>query len=146
MMKTLLTLLICSISLLGSSQKIIEATSQGWAGGVCCVTGTDYRVQISIKNVKDWTIQETWLKGKSEPLNGQYFDLPNLKNQAEIFFNTSKNGALEIKLDKEEKEEKKEKIRKPSFEGAALIILKNEDKTVRIEVEKFEILQFLAYP
>lgn len=44
--------------------KVISATSQGWAGGVCCRTGINYNIQLRILNPKhSLKLDSLWMEG-----------------------------------------------------------------------------------
>jgi hypothetical protein len=49
--------------------KVISATSQGWADGVCCSTGINYTIQIEILRMKPHVkLDSLWMEG-----GGVYF-------------------------------------------------------------------------
>ncbi|MFT5777536.1 MAG: hypothetical protein ACI837_000472 [Crocinitomicaceae bacterium] len=150
-MKLVVALLF--ISFLGTSfgQKVTKATSQTWAGGVCCSWGTNYAVEIKLKKPTDeMKIVEVWLNGGGK-LIGSIYKNPTAKSLYTVTFELSQNynpydGSDEI--DKLLIEEIKEVdlITAPKYIGAALLVLELNGKRKELEIDSFEALQMIAYP
>ena len=142
MFKTLFFFILLVSTFHGNSQEIIKATSQGWAGGVCCVSGTNYSVTFLLKDTpKTIEIEGVYLQNTdklystlSHPLvqkDGTYYTV----NFPTRFDENDRYLEKEIKP-----------IVTKNFDGKALILLKIDKKTVEIVVTEFESMGFLAYP
>lgn len=126
----------------GKCQEIIKATSQGWAGGVCCVSGTNYSVTFLLKDTP-----------KTIEVDGVY-----LQNTGKLYCTLShplvqKEGTyytvnFPTRFDENDRYIEKEitVVERRAFEGKALILLTVDKKAVEIIVNEFEYLDFLAYP
>ncbi|MFT5858306.1 MAG: hypothetical protein ACI865_000392 [Flavobacteriaceae bacterium] len=132
------------------SQEVIKATRQNWAGGVCCVSGTNFHVTLKIRQkLSDISIEDVWLQ-QDEPLVGSILKDPTSKNTYHISFGFSRNEIAEFDHLGAISEPKKDqsdvtKIR-PEFKAKALIILVVSGKKIEILIEEFETLSMLAYP
>ncbi len=52
------------------SLKVVSATSQGWAGGICCATGVNYHINLQLIRTKLPIILDTiWLEGYPRDLS-----------------------------------------------------------------------------
>jgi len=137
--------LLISLILLGFvsySQTITKATSRGWAGGVCCVSGTRYSVHLQFdKTPQEISIESIYLKGHGE-ISGtiQKYTNPSKEVEHIVSFGTESNGIIIMDP------EGIDKTDPPEFKGVALIILNVNHKTVELIVEAFERLMFISYP
>lgn len=130
-------------SFVGNAQRVIDAKATPWAGGVCCVHGTRYVVQIEAHEGFDFSVSEVWLKNQAAPLQGQLYRLND--SIASIYFEISANSDPEY-LFETYVTDVSETIVKPAFEGDALIILVNPIKEIRVSIEKFVRMPPIAYP
>lgn len=130
------------------SQKIIKATSQGWSGGVCCASGTNYIVILEMNNTPySIEIDKIYLQGNGELAGSiQPFANDTLNNSYLINFGISNNYEPYKMEDYDLKEIKKDDDTIPEFDGTALIILLADGIRIPITVENFEILMPIPYP
>lgn len=143
-MKQLVLLIILSILSFSSfGQTVLKATSQGWAGGVCCVSGTNYSVVFELpKSIKKFEVDSVYLQTYGWIPSTLYPEY-SVENERRI------NLSFGIRQDENSPYLYNEVLEKPiirNFEGAALIILKVNGKQVEKTISSFEELMFLAYP
>ena len=126
-----------------SSQTILKATSQGWVGGVCCVSGTNYSVVFELPtSVRSIEVDSVYLQTFGwvpSTLHPEY----KVENTRRVNLN------FEIRRDKHSPYMFNEVLDHPitrNFEGAALIVLKVNGKRIEKTISSFEELGFLAYP
>lgn len=127
------------------SQTIVKATVQGWAGGVYCVSGSNYSATILLAtSPKEISVNGVYLQnsGKMEGTIVSENETPD-----GMFINV-KFGTRVDEYDAYDNinKEKIVPIEYKSFEGAAFIELNIDGTTVDVIVEQFEMLEFLAYP
>ncbi len=138
-MKTILTIVLSFVLFSGISQEVIKATSQSWAGGVCCRTGVNYHVTIKTDiPASDLSVKKIWLEGATQPISGNVTQGP--KGQVYITFGIQSDITghyIEIK-DPDMKE--------IECEGAASITLLYGKKEIKVIVKNFETLMMIAYP
>lgn len=151
-MKYLLSTLLLVLTFASNAQEVVKATSQGWAGGVCCVSGTNYAVTFKSSSGPDaYKIEEIWLSNQARPLSGTLAQAT--KGEVIVNFGITRDETYnheilppdDIKVD-EEATRHDALLQKPDFKGVALIVLKKNGKKMKVIVEKFEELPFLAYP
>lgn len=134
-----------ALSTISYGQEVTKATSQGWAGGMCCRTGINYVVNISLpKPVEKVELKAIFLRGEGLIHGGIYS--PGGDNQNfQVNFGTSEDYSRHVEqiivIDKN-----KELLEMPYFSGEALIILLVKGKEVKVEVDGFEALPYVAYP
>lgn len=143
-MKRLVLVIILSILSFSSvGQTVLKATSQGWAGGVCCVSGTNYSVVFELsKSIKKFEVDSVYVKAYGWApitLHSEY-SVDN-KRRINVSFESRRNEYDPYLYDRA--------VLIPfirNFEGEALIILKVNGKRVDKTISSFEELMFLAYP
>lgn len=68
-----MTVLMKPRGLFSQSIKVISATSQGWAGGVCCRTGINYHIQLQISDKrKTIKLDSLWMNGNCASIAKYY--------------------------------------------------------------------------
>ncbi len=137
--------------------KLITATSQHWAGGVCCRYGANYNFVIQTK-MNNITPDTVWVNGIFYPIifsddgqsrNAHKFDsLTHLHTYiftAAEFHDDAKNSFLN-----QNKESKDSTAIKPvpikEFKGAAMITFQYKGKQCSFVVKDFTKLTNLMYP
>lgn len=144
-MKAFTLLLFLSIGSIVFGQTVVKATSQSWAGGVCCRTGTNFSVSIQVENgCKSIGLKEIWLKGEGL-LTGIIYPLAPIEKNGQV------NITFRVSYDSNNYEIIRESIENrdegmPEFEGDALILMIMDNKEYQIIVKEFESLPYLAYP
>lgn len=142
----LLSFLFCIfLTVQVNAQIVVKATSQGWAGGACCVSGTNYVVTLLLDaEPKDFRVEGVYLQGsgKMEATNVIHSTSIDYKVFYTIHFGNVFNNNEYPEMTKQ----KIEVIERRKFEGKALIALKINGKSIDVIVEEFEMLEFLAYP
>jgi len=125
-----------------NAQTITKATSQSWAGGVCCATGTNYVVDIELVNKpENIEIQEIILAGYG-PISGNLWPpMEQDQKKISITFNTS-NNVHHVIYDSYPDIKKSD----DEIDCAALIVLRIDGKLSEMRVESFEALMYIAYP
>ncbi|MEN8121061.1 MAG: hypothetical protein ABFS35_11965 [Bacteroidota bacterium] len=135
----------------GNNFKIIDATSQKYAGGhEKSGYGTRYNIKlIAKKNSKKLKIDQLWI-------GEEYFDVkpikdPKHKNDHEFSKNDTINLYIKhhIHTDEEMKktQKNKNKVKLPyKYQGAALIGYKIRNKRKYKVIEKFTVLEKIFYP
>jgi hypothetical protein len=137
--------------------KLIKATSQHWAGGVCCRYGINYVIQIETKSDK-FNPDTAWINGNYYPLDFSVRPYPlNTKKYDSLkhiyvfsftvreshddaphpYFNNNipKVDSAAIKA-----------APKKEFKGAALITYQKKKKQCTFVIKEFKVLPNLAYP
>ena len=129
-------------------QEVMQATRQGWAGGVCCVSGVNYNVTVLLRNQSPETIEveKIYLQGQVA-MEGTVQSKGELKEGTvcTITFGTRRDETRDIRIMPiDHKEIKNNNTRQ--FEGAALLVLKINGKSMEVVVSEFEEMPYLAYP
>lgn len=156
---SLTVLLFCLIIGESNAQDInlIKATSQKWAGGVCCRYGTYFKfiMQTKMDNITPDTV---WVNGNFYPLkysdDGQYgntkkFDsLTHLTTYTIAVGETHDDAPHPFINDNNSKSDSSaiKNVPKKQFAGAALISYQYKKKQCTFIVKEFTILKSLAYP
>ena len=157
-MKTIFSiLLLLGLSQNFKSQTIIvnSATSQDWAGGVCCTSGTNYQINLKVTGAgKKFKLDTLWIGEKYfllDETNG--YSVIKTESNGEVYY-TLNAGISENKykgdygfdLKKEIKKVEK-KATAPKYSGSACIVyIDNNKKKNLIEIAAFKELPYLAYP
>ena len=143
MMKAILITILCLIAHFGSAQRIVDAKATSWAGGVCCVYGTNYVVQMELHRSSDFTLDKIWLQSRPDPIYGRIQRMND--SIVNIYFEFSENRG---DLDFVDNEIELSTVREvnPEFLGEALIVLVNPIKEIRCGVDKFAQMPMIAYP
>lgn len=138
---TALFLIFLSSSSIG--QTILKATKQDWAGGVCCISGTNYSLVFNLpKSVKTLEVDSVYLQTYGwvpSTLHPEYL----VDKQRRV------NLSFSLRRDENSPYLYNEVLEQPNFrrfDGAALIILKVNGKRVEKTIASFEELMFLVYP
>lgn len=141
-MKTLLSLLLFILTISVSAQLVnIKATRQHWAGGVCCVTGTNYSISISggLDTLNKMEFKSAIIDGNEFVIN-KVIDKTNQDKIFHFSFSVSQNHYREeihdIKFEKTE-----DVVNKPN---SINFIYQGQEMT--IEINHIEELMYLAYP
>lgn len=154
-MKSILILLFFTFSLSYYSQTItiVSATEQGWAGGVCCATGTNYQINIKVSGAgKKFRLETLWIGQSYFALvetNG--YTLVKSERAGDLYFTLNAGfredrGDYILDLEKEKKVPSTI-IQAPKYHGAACIVFTDNKKQKQImEIQSFKELGFLAYP
>lgn len=143
----LIVIIFIIVSSLAYGQKVTKATSQRWAGGVCCRSGVSYVVTLSLeKPTKNVELYSVYLRGYGWIKGGMYSPAGD-DQHFQVSFGTYRDDSeiidtYRIQPIKVEKKEEADLV----FNGEALIVLKVNGKDVKIEVDRFEALPHLAYP
>lgn len=138
------TFLISSFLFSANGQTVVKATEQGWAGGVCCRSGTNYTATLLFaKEPTTISVDGVFLQngGKMEATIVQVTPLTK-ETYYMIHFGTSHNQNEYPEMTKQ----KIEVTERRNFEGKALIVLIINGKPKDVIIEDFEQLKFLAYP
>lgn len=125
------------------AQTVLTATSQGWVGGVCCVSGINYNVVFDLPNsVKTFEVDSVFVQNIGWMSSTLYLvNKDDSARKMNVFFQFGTG-----EMDNEYVEKIKERPKNLNFEGAALLVLKINGKRVEKIITSFEQLQFLAYP
>lgn len=127
------------------SQTVVKATLQGWAGGVCCVSGSNYSATILLpSSPKEISVNGVYLQnsGKMEGTIVSKIETPDgMFITVNFGTRVDDNDAYDYI-----RKEQIVSIEYKSFEGAAFIELNVDGMVVGVIVEEFEMLEFLAYP
>ena len=151
-MKILFVLILCTFWKSHRAQEftVTKATSQGWAGGVCCRTGVNYHINFSTSDtVAKFDLDTLWIGERfflldKKQNNPATITLKNGKKIISISVGTSCDERNDYLIEKKI-EEKKPKA--PKYAGVACVIYRDKKNAVKhFVVEKFEALMFLAYP
>lgn len=143
MNKTILLLLLTTSILSSNAQpKFVKATSQGWAGGMCCRQGTNYVITIS------GTKKELEkLKVTSVCIGNMKFDSPHTTISN---YNNDLNASLIINCnysyDSHEEDLNNEPQTVPEKCDELCVIYKTPKKKGKILITNVEALGFIAYP
>lgn len=154
-MKTVFSILLlffaCS-SFKSQTFVINSATSQDWAGGVCCSSGTNYQISLSTENTdKKIRFDSLWIGQKAFALNEKdgYSVVCNRnaeKTSYTIHAGISYNRHGDYDSDKIIEVEKKPIEKAPSYSGVALIIYHVNKERKVLEIASIKELPYLAYP
>lgn len=141
-MKSILSIFLLVFTINASAQLVnVKATRQQWAGGICCVTGTNYT--ISISGGLD-TLNK--MEFKSVIIDNQEFIINKVvedTNQDKIFhfsFSVSNNHHREEILDI-----KIEKIEDVVIQPNSFNFI-YQGQVMSLEINNIEELMYLAYP
>lgn len=139
---------ILAILFLGSfflyGQTISNASSQGWAGGICCVYGTNYIVDFEIHEpVSQVELEKIYLVGYDN-VSGSIVQILQEDGVAQykISFGVSTN-AYSITTEQSDVYTPTEQ---PEFDGSALILLTFDGKARELLIKEFTELPAIAYP
>ncbi|MBT3242813.1 MAG: hypothetical protein HN352_06655 [Bacteroidetes bacterium] len=151
-MKTTITaFIILTVFLFGSKIKVVDATSQAWAGGIYqSGYGTDFRIALIAKKASDkLKIDELWI-------GEDFFEVQAVKDLAHRSdFEFSKKDtvylAAGIKYKPENegsyvKVQGKTRQAPMEFDGAALIGYTFKGKRKYIEIDTLRVLKKIIYP
>jgi len=155
-MKTIFSILLLLIACKNIKSQTItvnSATSQEWAGGVCCTTGTNYQIQLKVTGVeKKFKLDTLWIGMNYfvlDETNG-YSVIKNERN-GELYYTL--NAGISQNRDerdydiKEEIKKVKKPVTSPKYSGSACIVYSdNNKKKTLIEIVSFKELPYLAYP
>lgn len=141
-MKTLLSLLLFLLANTSFSQKITAtATRQEWAGGVCCVTGTNYVITIkgSVDSLNNSEFHEAYIDGYEFSINKQ-------KDKDNTYTILHYNFSHSIDKRREIYDEEIIEIKKESFTQDNYIVITYNGERLKIPIEPITDLMYLAYP
>lgn len=155
-MKTIFSILLLFIACQNLKSQTITvnfATSQDWAGGVCCSSGTNFQINLKVTEAeKMFKLDTLWIDGKHfvlDETNG--YSVVKSERNGELYF-TLNAGISENRyerhynLEKEIKEVKKP-VKVPKYSGSACIVYTDNNKKKNlIEIATFKELPYLAYP
>ncbi len=141
-MKTFIIIITIIISgNLFAQPKFVKATSQGWAGGMCCRTGTDYAITISgtKKELES-------LKIKSVCIGGMKFESPRT-TLISTKTGTSFSLLINCGYSYDSAEENQSLIqKKPDSCNENCISYNKKLKEIKLKITEVEALEFIAYP
>ena len=151
-MKTLsISIITLVIFLFGTKIKVVDATSQQWAGGRYeSGYGTDYKITLVAKKKSEvLTIDELWV-------GDDFFEVKPVKdlaNRSDHTFSRKDTvyiiAGVKFKPDGHGKDVKEKGLIKQAprgFNGEALLGYSYRGKRRYIEIEKFRILEKIIYP
>lgn len=145
MYKTLFSILISLAVNPAYNQTVVKATSQGWAGGMCCASGTNYAVTLLLDTEpKDFRVEGIYLQGSGKMGATNVIHTISMENK--IIYSIHFGNVFNNNEYPEMTKEKIEVIEQRKFDGKALIELNINGKSINVIVEEFEMLEFLAYP
>ncbi|MBL4704598.1 MAG: hypothetical protein JKY54_08760 [Flavobacteriales bacterium] len=145
-MRILFFLLALFFSFNAFAQTIESATSQRWAGGICCKTGVKYIVYLDTKiPVDQFSIESIWLKNYGLVTGGHLYVIPNKENQILVSFGTQHNHRIDHDLKTIEEQNHYISVM-PEFNGNALIILRKGKQEIKLEIDQFQSISILTYP
>ena len=143
-----LLLALLSFASCAPAQEVTQATRQGWAGGVCCVSGVNYTVTVLLKHQEPKTVEveKIYLQGQ-HGMEGTVQSTGALPEgtRCTITFGTRRDETRDIRIMPIDPNE----LRQPDmrqFEGQALLILKVDGKPMEVIVTEFQEMPYLAYP
>lgn len=143
MNRVIVVFFLSFLSFSSFGQTVVKSTSQRWAGGVCCVTGTNYSVVFELPtSVKSIEVDSVYLQTFGWVPSTLYPEY-SVENKRRVNLNFA------IRRDENSPYMHNEVIEQPitrNFEGAALIVLKVNGKRIEKTISSFEELRFLAYP
>lgn len=134
--------------------KMNFATEQSWAGGVCCATGINYQINLSVNNTeKKIKLDSLWIGQQAFALNDKDgYNVICTKNTEKTFYTvnvgTRDDRYYDHRYDLKELNDEKKIVyaKAPSFSGAALLIYHVNKEIKVLEVAAFKELAPLAYP
>lgn len=141
--------LLLTMSACNNSQKAITkgwtvttATSQGWSGGMPnSGTGTYYRIEIKGSGMGEVAFDTVWHGSRA------YVPEVNIAgSEASLKFEYRRYPADRDDPMSEMVEDPPLLTGSPSFQGEALIIGRKNGKRFTMEVQRFEVLEYLDYP
>lgn len=151
-MKIISSILLIGITFFwGSPLKVLEATSQEWAGGTFeSGYGTNYKITMKARGGSDkLSVHDLWV-------GEDYFEVKAVKDPTRRHdFNFEKRDSIYVfakvtfKPDKEGQYAKEFNADKPcpiEFNGAALLGYTWKGKQKYLKIEEFEKLEKLIYP
>lgn len=127
-----------------NGQTLVKATSQGWAGGVCCISGTNYTATLLFaKEPTTITVEGVYLQntGKIEASI-----VKQVTGEIGTYYLIQFGNTINHTEYPEMTKQKIEVTERRNFEGNALIVLIINGKPTDVIIEEFEQLMFLAYP
>ena len=151
-MKKFILISIFSITLLNikaQNIKVLEATQQSWAGGVCCSGGTNYSINLESTDTLNFIKVDTiWMGGeyyveKAEPGFTLFKVIFNKKTKYQLSYGKSWNKYPHQEDDIPVLKPNEES---PKYKGQAFVIYHYKKQREAIEIEGFAILQPIAYP
>jgi hypothetical protein len=152
-MKTIYSILMaisfCS-SLQSQTITLNNATSQGWAGGMCCATGTRYQISITVDSTdKKFRLDTLWI-------GQQFFALDKTDGYTVIANHTDGKSAYTINVgissnhyredDIDLKKEIISIVKAPIYTGEACLVYHTNKMRKQFEIKEFKELPYLAYP
>ncbi len=141
-MKTFLTYCLFLLSINSFSQEIsATATRQRWAGGVCCVTGTNYVITIrgSLDSLNNAEFHEVYI-------DGHEFSINKKKDKDNTYTILHYNFSHSINRQREIYDEKIIEINKDSIIQENHIVITYNGQRLKIPIESITELMYLAYP
>ncbi|HYG53451.1 MAG TPA: hypothetical protein VD905_21330 [Flavobacteriales bacterium] len=121
----------------------IKATSQGWAGGVCCRTGTDYHITLTGKK---GTLDN--FKVTSVCISGLQFSSDQIRVSS-VTNGTETTVHLNMGVTRNEAEDRPDKIKEEVQQPACTDMQVNYStgkKRQTLIIGQVEALPFIAYP
>jgi len=146
----LIILILLSIKVLKSQNfEFVEATKQSWTGGICCRTGTNYKISFqSSDTVKTIKVDTVWIGNKCFAENQRHtFSVSKSIQKGKAIYliqiseSTNSRNSDEIDIIEEKTQNP------PKYEGEAFIIYHSKKRKLKsVEIKQFKELERLAYP
>lgn len=152
-MKTIYSILI-AVSFYSSFQAqtitLNNATSQSWAGGMCCATGTNYQISLIVDSPdKNFKLDTLWIGRQFFAMNqndGYTVIANHTKGKSAYTINVgiSSNHYREEYIDL--KKEITPIVKAPIYSGEACLVYHSNKIRKQFEIKDFKELPYLAYP
>lgn len=125
------------------SVKVIRATSQGWAGGICCKHGVKYVINLKvIRSKQPITLDTLWLEGFARDMSDQNKKKLNRKDTLSIQISDGisyDDGLINI--------DKNPDVFYDGTKTGVILVYRINNKRMELNISPFiEDLGFLAYP
>lgn len=152
MMRHVLFVMGLLLGVAGMAQTVTKATSQQWAGGPCCKSGTDYRVYITTGTSNaTLEIEEVWLADygllqgwecSTEPATAGCIGFGISHDDSSRGWDVDDWG--EDGRNTQEADTHLDEM--PDFDGVALLLVNINGKQYELVVTRFTELAPVAYP
>ena len=144
-MKSFLLFFFLLFSYKGYTQNFkVTATSQGWAGGICCRSGVNYNVTVSTGKLNIDSVKVLSVCVDTKRFTSSTLTVNKSKNSFTVSFGYSVDGKKEIgDIDETDKTNKSDNY-KPCDEN--LIIFKLNGEIFSLNIEQIIQLEYIAYP
>jgi len=147
----ILSLFLIFLGCYAQKIKLNEANVQHWTGGVCCISGDNYTIQLEIADTLNFIVIDTiWIGNKFYIENGdKQFTAEKLISEGKTIYNIKVSESTNTKnkgYPEMEVVEKQSSTYPPNYNGQACVYYYLKNKRQIIEIDSFIQLPRLAYP